>query len=90
MQPAPSAEALLTLAVQYAKQILSGKLTPYQGGRLIWWECQLKLPEGDHRLDPFVYWASEREDSSEASRHALCDHALLTAAANLIAKGSAL
>ena len=92
MSPAlqrPLPEVLIALAVRYARQILSGELTPYDGGCLIWRECQLALPEGDHRLDPFVYWASEREDTVERGRIALCDLALRTAAASLIEKGSA-
>lgn len=85
-----TAESVLATAVQYARQILSGEITPYQGGRLIWMECQIRLANGDHRLDPFVYWASEREEASDPDRSALCDHALRTAAATLIERGTAL
>ncbi len=86
----PSPDALIALAVQYATQMLSDELAPYDAGKLIWRECQLALPKDDHRLDPFVYWVSEREDTAEPSRLALCDHALRTAAATLIETGSAI
>lgn len=86
----PSPDALIALAVQYAKQMLRGELAPYDAGKLIWRECHLELTEDDHRLDPFVYWVSEREDAAEPSRLALCDHALRTAATTLIETGSAI
>lgn len=86
----PSPDALIALAVQYAKQMLSGELAPYDASKRIWRECHRSLPDGDHRLDPLVYWASEREDTAEPSRLALCDHALRTAAATLIETGSAI
>lgn len=87
-EPSPP-EALIALAHQYARLMLSGEVKPYEGAERIWLECHLRLPAGDHRLDPFVYWTSEREDSADSERLALCDHALRTAAATLLEKGTA-
>ena len=83
-------DELILTAQQYAKEIVSGAVTPYEGGRRIWWECQLKLESGDHRLDPFVYWSSEYEETSDSERRALCDKAIHAAAAMLVQHGSAL
>jgi hypothetical protein len=77
-------------AQRYAKEILSGAVTPYEGGHRIWRDCQLKLEDGDHRLDPFVYWASEYEETTSKPRRALCGKALRNAATLLVQHGSAL
>jgi hypothetical protein len=82
-------ERIIQTAQQYAAEIVSGAVSPYDGGRRIWKECHLKLQRGDHRLDPFVYWADEYEDTSSKRRRALCDKALRHAAALLIEHGSA-
>jgi hypothetical protein len=82
-------EEVIRLAQQYAREIISGAVSPYDGGRRIWRECHTKLEAGDHRLDPFVYWADEYEDTSSGSRRALCDKALRHAAVLLVEHGSA-
>ena len=90
-QPANSekSEQAIQSAKQYANEIMSGALSPYEGGRRIWKECYHKLEERDHRLDPFVYWADEHESRSSKKRHALCNKALRHAATALIQNGSA-
>lgn len=85
-----TSDQLIQTAKQYAVEIIRGVITPYEGGLLIWKECQLKLENGDHRLDPFVYWSSEFEDTSDKERLALCEHALRVAADSLISRGTAL
>jgi hypothetical protein len=81
---------LINSAQQVADEILRGVTTPYEGGRRIWMECQLKLEPGDHRLDPFVYWSSEYEETSSKDRQVLCENAISAAASELLRKGSAL
>ena len=85
-----TSDQLIRTAQQFADEILCGVVTPYQGGRRIWRECQLKLASGDHRLDPFVYWSSEYEETSDKERQALCDKALRVASTLLVKHGSAL
>jgi hypothetical protein len=87
-----SAEAadIIRTAQRYAADIVSGTVSPYDGARRIWKACQLRLPKGDHRLDPFVYWASEYEDTSDDERRALCDKGLRNAATLLIENGTAI
>ncbi len=81
---------IIRTAQRYAGDIVSGTVSPYEGARSIWKACQLRLPQGDHRLDPFVYWASEYEDTSEEERRALCNKALRNAATLLIENGTAI
>lgn len=58
-------EAVLHLAREHAKDVLSGTLAPYQGAKLIW-ELTLRAPAGSMpELDSFVYAASEWEDRRE-------------------------
>src|SRR5438093_12067856 len=83
-------EQVIRTAQRYAEEIVRGVVSPYDGGRRIWKECQLKLKDGDHRLDPFVYWADEYEETSSKRRGALCDEALRHAATLLIRHGSAI
>ena len=87
---ADESEQVIRTAQRYAEEIIRGALSPYDGGRRIWKECQLKLKRGDHRLDPFVYWADEYEETSSKRRRALCDKALRHAATLLIQNGSAI
>jgi hypothetical protein len=82
-------ESFIRTAQRYADEIIRGAVSPYDGGCRIWKECQLRLKTGDHRLDPFVYWSSEYEDTTSKRRRALCDKALRHAAALLIERGSA-
>ena len=84
-----SAEAIRT-AQRHAGDIMAGVVSPYDGARRIWKECQLLLQRGDHRLDPFVYWASEYEDTSDDTRRALCDKAVRDAATRFIEHGTAI
>jgi len=86
----PASNEVIEAAQQHAQGILSGALTPYEGGRLIWKECQLKLEAGDNRLDPFAYWASEYENTRSIRRRALCYKALRKAASLLVQHGTAL
>jgi hypothetical protein len=83
----PETADIIRAAQRYAGDIVSGTVSPYDGARRIWKACQLRLPQGDHRLDPFVYWAGEYEDTSEEERRALCDKALRTL---LIENGTAI
>jgi hypothetical protein len=69
--------------------MLRGSISLYDGGRRIWMEQQLELKSGDHRLDPFVYWASEYEETSDPERIELCLRALRSAAVSLMETGSA-
>jgi hypothetical protein len=82
-------DPIIVMARRYADEIIRGAVSPYDGGHRIWKECQLKLKDGDHRLDPFVYWSSEYEEASSKRRRALCDKALRHAANLLIERGSA-
>jgi hypothetical protein len=86
----PASSEIMQAAQRHAEQILSGAVTAYEGGRRIWKECHLQLDRDDHRLDPFVYWASEYEDTTSKRRRALCDKALRKAASSLVQNGSAL
>lgn len=85
-----SSASIIQVAKHIAEEILAGSLSPYNGGYRIWKECQLALLPGDHRLDPFVYWSSEYQDTSDSERRALCDKAIREAAEALVQRGSAL
>jgi hypothetical protein len=85
-----SSANLIRVASNIAEAILAGSTSPYDGAYRIWKECQLVLKPGDHRLDPFVYWSSEYEDTSDADRRALCEKAIRVAAEALVQSGSAL
>ncbi len=54
-------QALLTLARQYARRIVSGAVTPYEGAARIWWDIANE-PGADKSLLTFVGLASEWED----------------------------
>ena len=89
----PSIDASQTridIATKIAQEIRLGNISPYAGARRIWFECHQELDVGDHRLDPFVYWATEFEETSEPTRRTFCEDAILQAAADLIQNGSAL
>ena len=85
-----ASDDVIRIAQRYADEILRDAVTPYDGGHRIWKECQFLLERGDRRLDPFVYWASEYEDTRSKKRRALCDRALRKAADLLVQTGSAL
>lgn len=83
-------QQVIESAKQVARAILSGDVSPYEGGRRIWWDHQLNLESGNHSLNPFAYWASEYEEATNTDRRALCDKAIQNAATLLIERGSAL
>jgi len=85
-----SSANIMEVAKVIAEEILAGAVSPYTGGYRIWKECQLALSPGDHRLDPFVYWSSEYQDTSDSARLALCEKAIRVAAEALILHNSAL
>jgi hypothetical protein len=85
----PSAD-LIRVAKNIAEEILAGSVPPYEGGYRIWKECQLALLPGDHFLDPFAYWSSEYQDTSDLERRALCEKTIQVAAEALVNHGSAL
>jgi hypothetical protein len=87
---ATDSEQLIRAAQQHARDIVAGIVSPYDGGRRIWRECQLRLGADDHRLDPFVYWASEYEETVDEARRNLCNEAIRKAAELLVRNGSAL
>lgn len=63
------ASAQMTVARFYARKIIDGSMSPYQGARHIWWDVQLKAystqKENDvgKRLEIFAGLASEYEDT---------------------------
>lgn len=56
-------EALRIIAREYARQILAGEISPYEGARRIWWDVANE-PDADPELIVFVGLASEWEDAS--------------------------
>jgi hypothetical protein len=61
--PVPSRdEASVTIAREFARQIIAGETSPYEGARRIWWEVANE-PGADSSLRIFVGLASEWEDS---------------------------
>ncbi len=58
----PRDEASLSIAREYARQIIAGETSPYEGARRIWWELANE-PGADSSLLAFVGLASEWEDS---------------------------
>ena len=85
-----SSDQFIQAAKQYAEEIIRGVATPYEGSKLIWIECQLRLEKGDHRLDPFAYWAGEIEATRDKDRLIQCELALRVAAESLINLGTAI
>ncbi len=85
-----SSANIIRVARDIAEEILAGSVSPYDGGYRIWKQCQLGLLPGDHCLDPFVYWSSEYQDTSDIERRALCEKAIRAAAEALVRHGSAL
>ncbi|HEY1861324.1 MAG TPA: hypothetical protein VGG61_13265, partial [Gemmataceae bacterium] len=60
--PVPSRQgAVLDIAREYAREIIAGELSPYEGARKIWWELANE-PDSDRSLLIFVGLASEWED----------------------------
>ena len=85
-----SSDQFIHVAKQYAEEIICGSATPYEGSKLIWIECQLRLEKDDHRLDPFAYWAGEIEATLDKDRLIQCELALRAAAESLINLGFAI
>ena len=79
----PSArDAVMCLARETAKGILSGSVEAYEGGKQIW-QLSLHIPgETLSELDSFVYAASEWEDRPE-DRHAF-EEGIIAAAKELL------
>ena len=88
--PTKASDGLIRLAQKIAQEIRLGQMSPYAGARRIWLECYEELETGDHRLDPFVYWADEFEETLEPERRILCENGIRQAALDLIENGSAL
>jgi hypothetical protein len=82
--------AVLKAAREIANEIRAGALGLYEGCRRVWWECQLYLPDGDHTLDAFTYWASEYEEAENAERKMLCERGMHAAVDELMGGQSAL
>lgn len=74
-------DAVLQLARENAKEILNGKITPYEGAKRI---SELSLCIDDHlpELDTYVYGASEWEDRPE-DRH-IFEEGIIMAAKELL------
>jgi hypothetical protein len=61
--PIPSRQAAsLVLAREYARRIVAGEVSPYEGARRICWEVANE-PDADPSLTEFVGLASEWEDA---------------------------
>lgn len=58
----PRDEASVTIARGFARQIIAGETSPYEGARRIWWDVANE-PGADSLLRIFVGLASEWEDS---------------------------
>jgi len=62
---APSlTEAGLMLAQDIAKDIVMGRIAPYEGAKRIWWDVFTRFPQLT-QLTPFVGLASEYEDDEQ-------------------------
>src|SRR5438552_10283990 len=78
-------EAGLIVAKAYAVRIVEGSVSPYEGARRIWDDVHDQVEELKPQLDPFVYWASEYwEAAYTPARRAECEHAIRTAARDLV------
>jgi len=73
--------AVFLLARDLAAQILSGQLSPYEGGKRIW-QLTLVAGRGAPELDPFIYAASEWEERPED--RPLFEQAIREAATELV------
>ncbi len=58
----PRRDAVLRLALEMARQISRGELSPYLGSKRIWDLTLLASDEVVEELDPFIYAASEWEE----------------------------
>jgi hypothetical protein len=76
-------DAAMALAKRLAAQIVEGSMEPYDGAKRIW-QLQFLVADVGHALDPFVYWASELEDASDAQRSRFCIDAILASARELV------
>jgi len=73
----------LILAREYAAHIADGTLSPYEGARQIW-QIQLAVEGLMPELGPFVYWASEWQETNSTARRRQCEAAIRTAALDLV------
>jgi hypothetical protein len=63
------ASARMTVARYYARKIVDGSISPYQGARHIWRDVAMKAnPTVQKRLEVFVGLESEYEDSSRRKK----------------------
>lgn len=75
-------DAVMHLAREIAKRIVTGTTVPYEGAKQIW-ELSLRLADEDlSELDSFVYAASEWEDRPEDRR--AFEDGIMTAARELV------
>lgn len=74
-------EAVLQLTRETARDILSGKISPYEGAKRIW-RLSLHIDEHLPELDTYVYGASEWEDRPE-DRH-IFEEGIIIAARDLL------
>jgi hypothetical protein len=72
----------LVLATAYAAQIVDGTLSPYEGARHIW-RIELDVEGLMHDLGPFVYWASEWQETNDPASRQECEAAIRAAAVEL-------
>jgi hypothetical protein len=63
--PPKKEEALRFLARHFARQIVDGVISPYEGARKIWWQVSNEVEARDPLLLSFVGAASEIEDLPE-------------------------
>ena len=77
-------DALKAVARTHADRIVSGEVTPAAGARSIWIDVFYHLAEGDHCVDPFVYWADAIEDADSEERRLFCESAILRIASEFL------
>ena len=69
----------LVLAKAYAAQFIEGSLSAYDGARHIW-EIEMAVEGLTTELGPFVYWASEWEETSNPEERRECEAGIRAAA----------
>ena len=73
----------LVLAKAYAAQIIDGTISPYEGAQHIW-RLQVEVEGLMLDLGPFVYWASEWQETNNPASRRECDAAIRAAALELV------
>jgi len=74
------------VAQHYARQIVEGYLSPYEGARKIWWELWTDCRELDE-LSAFAGLASEYEDDSSEAHRTEYEHDIIEEARALVIEG---